>query len=118
MRDLTEEELKLAPEWATHYYIYADGDILFESKEMYQMLGFTSVIKDIPNVSIECATIIRFDISNYKFSDKEVKSARLVDGGDYLKTTLSNTSFNTLMHNKDDAIAIAKALGVTAEDLI
>lgn len=117
MRDLTPEELKLAPEWATHYFIYADGGVLFESKDMYQMVGLPSVIKDIPNISIECAPIIRFNISNYKFSDKQVKRVRVINDGECLVTMLFNTSLNIITHNRDDAIAIAKHFRLTCEDL-
>ena len=59
-----------------------------------------------------------FDISEHEFIDKWVRCAKLVDDGDYLRINIRNESFNTVIHNKQDAIAIAKALGVTGEDLL
>ncbi|ANY29626.1 hypothetical protein BOX08_gp61 [Pseudoalteromonas phage BS5] len=59
-----------------------------------------------------------FDISEHEFVDKWVRYAKLFDDGDYLRINISNESFNTVIHNKQDAIAIAKALGVTGEDLL
>lgn len=38
MRDLTAEELALAPEWATHYKIDVDDDVLFESENYFLWL--------------------------------------------------------------------------------
>ena len=38
-RQLTQEEIDNAPEWATHYQIYDnDKDICFESKDFYQIV--------------------------------------------------------------------------------
>jgi len=38
-RQLTQEEIDSAPEWATHYQIYDnDKDICFESKDFYQIV--------------------------------------------------------------------------------
>jgi len=38
-RQLTQEEIDIAPEWATHYQIYGDDkDICFESKDFYQLV--------------------------------------------------------------------------------
>ncbi len=38
-RQLTQEEIDIAPEWATHYQIYEDDkDVCFESEDFYQFV--------------------------------------------------------------------------------
>lgn len=35
MRQLTQNEIDNAPDWATHYGICPDGDILFENEDFF-----------------------------------------------------------------------------------
>jgi hypothetical protein len=38
-RQLTQEEINIAPDWATHYQIYEDDkDVCFESEDFYQFV--------------------------------------------------------------------------------
>ncbi len=113
MRDLTEEELKLAPDWATHYYAFDNGAIQFESEYLYArvsaatgILGCEQCNKDYGISGVP----IPFDITKHEFSDdftyfdfesRIVEGVVIVDGG----------------INKDDVVAIARALGVTGDDL-
>lgn len=132
MRELTEEELKLAPEWATHYYAYSGGDILFECEyknALYsEILGF--MWREMLSTGIcdrsEPLPKKPFDISEHKFSDSKLNFDGFSDGalvlsaeyeqwvGDLNGYSLEELPINV---NKDDAIAIAKHFGLTAEDL-
>ncbi len=112
MRDLTEEELKLAPEGATHYYAFDNGDILFECSEkccMYKInYGLTGSL-DCNGVCKESKPITRkpFDITEHEVSNH----VTVLESGDIV------VFGSGWIINKDRAIAIAKALGVTGEDL-
>ncbi len=55
-----------------------------------------------------------FDITTHEFSDGDISMATLAN--DYLCLHLDGES-PYVAHSKKDAIAIAKALGVTADDL-
>jgi len=126
MRELTEEELKLAPEWATHYFAYRDGDILFESDSkstLYssQLNGMLPVIE----TSGACSKSKLFrpsfcDASKYAFSDNRLSFSggtfdACIDACDCCDGTVAEVvNFD---FNKDDAIAIAKHFCLTAEDL-
>ncbi len=116
MRDLTKEELKLAPDWATHYYAYADGDILFECDSKFALYdkgrGLMSPSEGCRGVCSESALLNRkpFDITEHE----------LFTSGILMKHKNGKDLYvNYLMWklDKDRAIAIAKALGVTGEDL-
>jgi len=121
MRDLTEEELKLAPGWATHYHANLNGSILFECKDrccLYEKEGGLTR-------SIECNGVCKeskpihpkkpFDISEHEFSDSYVYNAYCGSGN---LSLFEDTGLRMIKINKEDAIAIAKALGVTGEDLL
>lgn len=134
MRDLTQEEIDLAPDWSTHYSVFDDGDIMFESDEFYMWLfvsGDMSIKEHCNEMEPESRPIPRkpFDISEHEFSDggiaintvNHVKGQPLsiympdeyysVESGRCGRFEVEFTL------NKADAIAIAKALGVTGGDL-
>ena len=119
-RQLTQEEIDLTPEWATHYFVDNVDDVCFESGSCYQYLikgkllakcdqsefGMEEDSQPIPRKA--------FDISEHEFSDSDISDVRVsgvvcITGG-YDKPV-------TLTLNKADSIVLAKALGVTAEDL-
>ena len=118
MRELTEDELKLAPDWATHYFIYNDGDILFEGNRNYQY--YNSRIKEfyklrwLTDISEYTVPINRkpFDITKHEWSDSGIE--RLEVGGGVLTIYSPEHTVNLTF---DDAIAIANHFGLTAEDL-
>lgn len=56
-----------------------------------------------------------FDIVDYGLSDNDIDEVEVVDGN--LRIHLMSSDLPYVEHTKVDAIAIAKALGVTAEDL-
>ena len=126
MRDLTEEEFKLAPEWATHYCIDMDG-IYFSHETGFALYdtiskSFVEEEQDCPLSCIEdCDKLITkrasnekpFDISEHEFSDEGLLDVRLASNRVIVDSELLTSSYS-----KDDAIAIAKALGVTGEDLL
>lgn len=110
MRDLTEEELALAPEWATHYFIDTSDDTpIYESKNLCWWAGLG---KPLPCKRMDegAIAIIRkpFDIAQHEWSDKLARVMFLPEA--------NKICFEGEIYKKD-AIAIAKALGVTAEDL-
>ena len=120
MRDLTEEELKLAPDWATHYWVH-DGKVMFESVDLFQLLNNRELTDSYSNDSgyiTSFAVEIKrkpFDIGEYYFSSSNINGC-IVDCG-FLNLSFS-VSERGCFFDKDDAIAIAKALGVTGEDLL
>lgn len=111
MRDLTAEELALAPEWATHYIVDVDDDVLFESETYFLWLvnGVLKVKGDNDELSIDAVEIKRkpFDITQHELNDHltELESGNL------------GVNDCGWIIDKERAITIAKALGVTAEDL-
>mgnify|MGYP005999708257 CR=1 FL=1 len=56
-----------------------------------------------------------FDMVDYGLSDNDIDEIEVIDGNLRLHL-MANVPY--IEHTKDDAIAIAKALGVTADDLI
>ena len=57
MRDLTEEELKLAPDWATHYQIGVRGNLIFIS--LRKMLAWNVNVPLSMTVDLEaCSHLI------------------------------------------------------------
>jgi hypothetical protein len=59
-----------------------------------------------------------FDISEHEFSDEEIRFVKVFHKEKYITTLLNKGAFNTVRHDKGDVIAMAKALGVTGEDLL
>lgn len=130
MRDLTEEELKLAPAGCDHYNII-DGEVYFTDVlgiDVFDIDGY-----EINNCIMDNKVFVKsrplpkkpFDISEHEFSDKDLVAS--IDGETIeLEVTYQqwgghingySEEEKTVNINKQDAIAIAKALGVTAEDL-
>lgn len=120
MRELTQEEIDLAPDWATHYYLDVCGDIWFQSniKQVYMMgfqllkergapYGISSRAKPIPRKA--------FDLSGYEFSDSDVSRVVVTKGIAYVYTSIEKSGVD---FKKADIITIAKALGVTGDDLL
>lgn len=56
-----------------------------------------------------------FDIVDCGLSDNDIDEIEIVDGN--LRLHLMTNDLPYIEHTKDDAIAIAKALGVTGENL-
>lgn len=119
-RQLTQEELDLAPEWATDYFIDNEGDVCFESESYYQYLvegklldkqyqtgfGMEEDSQPIPRKA--------FDVANHRFSVVSLINSVVVDND---VATLFFEFDKRMDLTKSDSIAIAKALGVTTEDL-
>lgn len=112
MRDLTAEELALAPEWATHYIVDSgDNSIIYESKNLcwWAGLGKPLACKRMDEGAI---AIIRkpFDITQHEFSDEFT----------YFDFELHKDRGGIIIDgevNRGDIIAIAKHFKLTAEDL-
>lgn len=124
MRDLTEEELKLAPDWATHYQILdlsTKYKLDFVSKSEFCHLNnqneLTEVMSHIAGITPEDIEIPRdkkpFDITKHEFGD----TVQHMESDGCELSLYCVDGFRHVELYKDDAIAIAKALGVTAEDL-
>lgn len=114
MRQLTKTEIENAPEWATHYGICEDGDILFENEEFFifaskpkkklgQLFGVDEDSKPIPRKE--------FDIEAFE-ADDMVKF--YIDSDGDLEFDGFDESY---LLRKDSAIAIAKHFKLTADDL-
>lgn len=131
MRDLTDEELALAPEWATHYCIEntsASIDVCFFNKDEAVNLYHGQVGEPYVNeFGIEdCDRLIPrlkpFDITQHEWLEETTS----VERGDHDELVLCveywNSEFeadgDTAVHlSKSDAIAIAKHFKLKAEDL-
>lgn len=117
MRDLTKEELALAPSWATHYYAH-DDKVVFESPAHFQMLKDGALSERLNNATgyiTSMAVEIKrqpFDISKHEWSDDDVLVLRCSDR----VIAFQNHDENVYLA-RFDAIAIAKHFGLTAEDL-
>ena len=121
MRELTEE-LKLAPEWASHYFIFAGDKVLFVDKQnkkasTLDMINdgccpqsYSDWFCDDDLIEIKRKP---FDITKHEWSDVYFDH---IDGeGDInLRDSYCDDTFYI---SKCDAIAIAKHFGLTAEDL-
>ena len=120
MRELTEDELALAPDWATHYYAFDSGTIQYESADLYvrffKKTGRFGVERCNKEYGISGVVIPRkpFDITKHEFVDLEIGQAEI--NGDGIQLNMVDNSRPAIIY-KRDVIAIAKALGVTAEDL-
>lgn len=66
MRELTQQEIDNAPDWATHYYVMGGGNLMYESLEFWSFAGVATVN---PNLGIASSSkpITRkpFDIGEY-----------------------------------------------------
>ncbi|AUG84933.1 hypothetical protein MAELSTROM_13 [Pseudoalteromonas phage Maelstrom] len=121
MRDLTPEELKLTPEWAESYAVDNHNDALFFSKDKdrFQLADGTSSLsvgdyRYVKRLASKSREIEKpFDITKYEFSDADIKDAKITVESNYLHFKIRPTNLSELIINKQDAIAIAKALGVT-----
>lgn len=119
-RQLTKEELDIAPKWATNYTVVREGEIIFESKDFFKILkegslglkfkqfssGIQGSSQPIPRKA--------FDLSKVKWS--EASDISSVSG--FLDESLE-VEYNyglILYETKQDVINKAKSIGVTAED--
>lgn len=132
MRDLTPEELKLAPDWATHYIIHEFGMpnhcVVFCSHNWRQWVSVESRAwspkmksQKVPLSAIPIPTK-HFDITKHEFSDFSwsINEINYVEG--YIdfynhEACTDDGDYESHSVTKDDIIAIAKALCVTVEDL-
>ncbi|QDP48207.1 MAG: hypothetical protein Unbinned6437contig1000_61 [Prokaryotic dsDNA virus sp.] len=124
MRDLTEEELKLAPDWVVKFDFF-NGELIYmsdvvgnyEGKPLYR---FLDVKHNIEEFGVEgdydlCTRLMPskpFEIAKHEFSDKDIRLSNLCESKIELAVDDCGIEHYFTLH-KSDAIAIAKALGVT-----
>jgi len=117
-RPLTQKEIDLAPEWATHYFVTFHGDVTFENDRFAQILcGLVLQVKyECNGLCISSTPIPRkpFNIESVEWSDTDILNVE-VQGDLILDFIKPNTPHIT--HTKQDIINKAKALGITPEDL-
>lgn len=127
MRELTEEELKLAPSWTTHYIVDSHDDVIYESTDLCWWEGLETPIDNYTFDEMRNAPITRkpFDISEHEFGD-DIEFDELLDEEITLAVSYEqwgghingySTEYKLISISKEDTIAIAKVLGVTGEDL-
>jgi hypothetical protein len=121
MRYLTEEELKLAPDWADSYFMNLSGRLVYFSAITgnAQLFGHDYIIRYLSEdhyAFSRCKPIPRkpFDITQYVFSDGRINFDKYHNG---LLVEIESDFYECAHINKDDAIAIAKHFNLTAEDL-
>lgn len=122
MRDLTAEELALAPEWA-YYYDFFDGMFVYMAKGKdscgnYKFFSEGSGVYFGHEGELNLCTRLvprknkPFDITKHEWSD--VIAEIEAESGNTLVLKFQGSWISL---DKDDAIAIAKDRGLTAEDL-
>lgn len=124
MRELTRKEIDNAPSWATRYFIAKNYGIRWSNSEKYKWQGDESIYISggyLRRINSESVLIPRkeFDISKHVFTDCDIELVE-VDGladDEYLHFDFKQET-NELTHSKGDVIAMAKALKITAEDLL
>lgn len=128
MRELTKEELKLAPDWATHYHANHNESILFECHYQYCLYEKGAGL----TVPVGCFGVCKeskpipkkpFDITKHEFDDPAWSINEVNAEHGYIdfynhETCTDDGDHESHSINKDDAIAITKALGATAEDFM
>ena len=114
MRDLTQQEIKNAPEWATHYFIDCMGHVTFESELLWQRVGTLYAEHSRAGLSNDVKPVPRkaFDISEYKFSDCYLTVNNSWDDIIELACVIDFIDIR-----KNDAIAMAKHFKLTADEL-
>ena len=121
MRDLTPDEIKAAPDWATHYTIVDDTHILWESAPTFESDAITRhTTHPVQSIGLVPDRIIpmvylpiprkEFDISE-AWNDDDAFDCYL-DGTDEEKLIIDGEV------NKRRAIFIAKHFKLTASDLL
>lgn len=117
MRDLTDAELALAPEWSDRYSITSGNNVRFHDDDMFCLCnGFA--ISDVAAADAEkfqTRPIPRkpFDITQHEWSCGSFYSSKV--NGD--SVILEGDYCVDYTVNKSDAIAIAKHFKLKAEDL-
>ncbi len=116
MRDLTGDELKLAPEWATHYLVDR-GDIIYESSQLCWWVGLDEPVSNIKSFGLNENRKIksgRFSLEGFEFSDDSiVEFNHFTDGS----VELCLDSGFVVSLSKPDIVALSKDAGVTGDDL-
>ena len=88
---------------------------IYEVFSGYQVCYLNTAISSFSTSDVEIIDVKPFDIGEYYFSSSNINGC-IVDCG-FLNLSFS-VSERGCFFDKDDAIAIAKALGVTGEDLL
>ena len=119
MRELTEEELKLAPDWAYMYSITSNNNVRFHSDLMFCIFNghvvSDIVISEPENFGTRLLNKKPFDITKHKWIDGALCFGCVDCEGDI---EISCTDVDGEFYiARNDAIAIAKHFGLTKEDL-
>jgi hypothetical protein len=124
MRKLTKKEIENAPDWATHYLAhpwsvnirYTDG-IHFNTGKGKPKITVPDDLDD-PMEHFKPIPRKEFDINGHNFSDDDIKSVEVdgLDDDEYIHITFRGEVIE-LCHDRDDIIAMAKAVKLTASDL-
>lgn len=124
MRELTEEELKLAPDWTYMYSITSNNNVRFHSDLMFCIFN-GHVISDIvisepENFGARLLNKKPFDITKHEWSDfswsinqQDRDAIELYNH----ETCTDDGDAELFQINKSDSIAIAKHFGLTEKDL-
>lgn len=122
MRDLTKEELKFAPDWATHYSVNTSSNWIsvcfFNERRAVNLIdgkigGVYFNEFGIEDGDREIVRVKPFDITKHEWSDCDIQ--REIESG-YIRFK-SQSECDEFVVEKDDAVAMALHFGVTAEDL-
>lgn len=121
MRELTQQEIDQAPDWADNYFIHiVSGSIRWDCNEFY--MWFDSDRRREWPIDGECGDdgqpIPRkeFDITKFDFGDSDIWKVQITKhGNDVIFFTEYGSKLSTV--NKEKTIALAKHFKLTVEDL-
>ncbi len=120
MRDFTEEELKLAQHDCDHYNII-DGNVYFTDVLGICVFDINGV--EVDNCIMDSMVFAKsvplpkkpFDITKHEFIESDIQLSEVFGGR--IRLHLMSQDLPYVECSKTDVIAIAKALGVTGDDL-
>lgn len=126
MRDLTQEEIDNAPEWATHYMICNDDRARYKGLSLggdshnYQTMGNLLVLT--MSYGYKSIPVKDFDINSHSFGEKQWYIDGKVEPQEELAICDDKLFDDYAVHyefiiNKEDAAALAKHFKLTVEDL-
>ena len=104
-RELTQEEIDLAPEWATNYLIDNHNDVLYRKKNDYSNLytvwwvGLNEPLGAVGDTHHDYKPIPRkkIDITEYEFSDTAIENVE----GDKHHIVVANSEYTTQYTEED-----------------
>lgn len=111
MRELTQQEIADKPEWATHYYVCDNDQVMWESDRLWQHNKGSLANTNAGGISFNAAKIIaenKKDKTRYEFNHSSIAACYVPDG---IKISVSGGCEALL--SDSDIMALAQARNLT-----